>query len=83
MINSDFNTQPREGGCNKWDLIPLNDVTVSTHSRAEAAADIDKARDVLVRVSTHSRAEAAASLTAITAKQLMFQHTAARRRLHL
>ena len=63
------------------DLITLADV--STHSRAEAAAN--GSHYVAMKpicVSTHSRAEAAAmEVVNLTAQGLLFQHTAARRRL--
>ena len=54
-----FNTQPRGGGCLKYVLFVL-DYNVSTHSRAEAAANTDESDIFINVVSTHSRAEAAA-----------------------
>ena len=57
-----FNTQPRGGGC-LWcgfGLYLLD--TVSTHSRAEAAAAFRFHSKSVHIVSTHSRAEAAALL---------------------
>ena len=57
-------------------------VRVSTHSRAEAAADATEEATQKAKVSTHSRAEAAAQKTARIFFLLgQFQHTAARRRL--
>ena len=59
-------------------------LTVSTHSRAEAAAAIHNRFYPLIIVSTHSRAEAAAmAYCPHDTKLLKFQHTAARRRLPL
>ena len=57
------------------------DTVVSTHSRAEAAAINDPQFSYLLSVSTHSRAKAAAGATFESAATVMFQHTAARRRL--
>ena len=54
---------------------------VSTHSRAEAAAWRREVRKPCKKVSTHSRAEAAANCLAVKRNSLLFQHTAARRRL--
>ena len=56
-------------------------VTVSTHSRAEAAALILGATKEATEVSTHSRAEAAAKQPSRRLSNMQFQHTAARRRL--
>ena len=57
-------------------------LAVSTHSRAEAAAEIVRVRTPTYTVSTHSRAEAAAQETMFAAKPAAeFQHTAAQRRL--
>ena len=56
---------------------------VSTHSRAEAAANGDVIVLGGLAVSTHSRAEAAAcNCGCVRRLHLRFQHTAARRRLH-
>ena len=56
---------------------------VSTHSRAEAAAQRRCVECMAKRVSTHSRAEAAAEREFVRHTQkAAFQHTAARRRLH-
>ena len=54
---------------------------VSTHSRAEAAARHPAQLVQAFFVSTHSRAEAAAVLALLKNMGIMFQHTAARRRL--
>ena len=81
-INASFNTQPRGGGCSVTAPFLFWRLAVSTHSRAEAAA-----RHFLLlprprQVSTHSRAEAAACYMQITLLPfVLFQHTAARRRL--
>ena len=56
---------------------------VSTHSRPKAAAKFKvNYRDVYI-VSTHSRPKAAAKAIHINITQTVFQHTAARRRLHI
>ena len=57
-----FNTQPRGGGCFLFIFTILIDNSVSTHSRAEAAARPAERRAIKKEVSTHSRAEAAAIL---------------------
>ena len=65
-------------------LVELNliqNAFVSTHSRAEAAAGRTHPDRDLAKVSTHSRAEAAAYLKKYNIFFLLFQHTAARRRL--
>ena len=76
-----FNTQPHGGGCevrHKGGYARL----VSTHSRAEAAAKKNKTCDTVKHVSTHSRAKAAANCDIVHKIRFMvFQHTAARRRL--
>ena len=60
-----------------------NFVLVSTHSRAEAAA-LNHSTDIAFSlVSTHSRAEAAANDVDSAVSEEAFQHTAARRRLHI
>ena len=77
-----FNTQPRGGGC--FDRVRLyHQIDVSTHSRAEAAANHMHLVQFFFRVSTHSRAEAAASIIIQSSQSSAFQHTAARRRLRL
>ena len=40
-----FNTQPRGGGCETLDMLNINLYTVSTHSRAEAAAPYIKKQE--------------------------------------
>ena len=62
-------------------LICLLSIIVSTHSRAEAAATMRQPGRLCLRVSTHSRAEAAALCFPKNALYVLFQHTAARRRL--
>ena len=58
--------------------------TVSTHSRAKAAASVLKAESRLLYVSTHSRAKAAAIKLSWHYQVLKpFQHTVARRRLRI
>ena len=56
---------------------------VSTHSRAEAAAPFGACPCSAGKVSTHSRAEAAANDVDSAVSEEAFQHTAARRRLHI
>ena len=57
---------------------------VSTHSRPKAAAQYDAYERAVQNVSTHSRPKAAASIGLISVPMnSAFQHTAARRRLHL
>ena len=75
-----FNTQPPEGGCHDYILLP--DVfAVSTHSRPKAAGVLICLSVSQFAVSTHSRPKAA-GLSKIPIRQdLKFQHTAARRRL--
>ena len=78
-----FNTQPRGGGCFPFHYFYLSS-NVSTHSRAEAAArPCCRFYRRNATVSTHSRAEAAASWITLLHHLKLFQHTAARRRLHL
>ena len=55
---------------------------VSTHSRAKAAAFGDDEVVFILGVSTHSRAKAAARSRRLESLVPLFQHTAARRRLH-
>ena len=76
-----FNTQPREGGCLLSSLFPQN-IRVSTHSRAKAAANFPIMVAYCYLVSTHSRAKAAARSRRLESLVPLFQHTAARRRLH-
>ena len=54
-----FNTQPRGGGCIEQFRAKVI-IIVSTHSRAEAAANSSRVTPITGDVSTHSRAEAAA-----------------------
>ena len=55
---------------------------VSTHSRPKAAGCLVLHFYQFERVSTHSRPKAAVAAIASDAKIELFQHTAARRRLH-
>ena len=68
MVNC-FNTQPRGGGCviSYYDIV--DKAGVSTHSRAEAAAQKEEQKMENLTVSTHSRAEAAASFFINTHKK--------------
>ena len=56
-------------------------ILVSTHSRLKAAGYINKAKTATEAVSTHSRPKAAGVKFNNEQLELMFQHTAARRRL--
>ena len=56
-------------------------MAVSTHSRAKAAAGFGDDLEDGIKVSTHSRAKAAADFGKNMIDGLVFQHTAARRRL--
>ena len=42
LFNRCFNTQPRGGGCDGTPIPKVKVISVSTHSRAEAAADLKK-----------------------------------------
>ena len=75
-----FNTQPPEGGCRAL-LQGAVDLAVSTHSRPKAAARLRYRIKEQSLVSTHSRPKAAALRVARQAGFVVFQHTAARRRL--
>ena len=55
--------------------------SVSTHSRTKAAANNHKQLLQLKKVSTHSRTKAAAVSFVLSSILILFQHTAARRRL--
>ena len=64
-------------------LLPVDISTVSTHSRAKAAAVHQPGLYIPDGVSTHSRAKAAAPHYDVDVMGVfVFQHTAARRRLH-
>ena len=54
---------------------------VSTHSRPKAAGYPDLFNEEHTRVSTHSRPKAAGPKQKYELAKLLFQHTAARRRL--
>jgi len=56
---------------------------VSTHSRPKAAANNLKYKYQVNKVSTHSRPKAAAMHVPVVWPPVQFQHTAARRRLHV
>ena len=77
-----FNTQPPEGGCNEKESVAKR-VRVSTHSRPKAAGLNGVSLSKCRLVSTHSRPKAAVRKLAVIAFTLLFQHTAARRRLVL
>ena len=75
-----FNTQPREGGCLLSSLFPQN-IRVSTHSRAKAAAR-SRRLESLVPLFQHTAARRRLHFAPSSRSNLMkFQHTAARRRL--
>ena len=75
-----FNTQPPEGGCrvSKRDRYSSS---VSTHSRPKAAVLGGYLSSLSRSVSTHSRPKAAAIACQNSSMEMLFQHTAARRRL--
>ena len=59
----------------------LNHGIVSTHSRPKAAGDYQAAALHYLCVSTHSRPKAAGGICQVCKLLILFQHTAARRRL--
>ena len=76
-----FNTQPPEGGWKKVS-ISFSTCKVSTHSRPKAAGYSVHGDAARSGVSTHSRPKAAGQpLESDSRVSIMFQHTAARRRL--
>ena len=77
-----FNTQPPEGG---WSCFtPFSVMTgVSTHSRPKAAGFGGGGNDAGGVVSTHSRPKAAGAELVLMLLGMLFQHTAARRRLDI
>ena len=75
-----FNTQPPEGGW-KGDFHSSQPSKVSTHSRPKAAGYQHKYIASPEAVSTHSRPKAAGTSRELKEPFIMFQHTAARRRL--
>ena len=77
-----FNTQPPEGGCRHIKKVSRLHGSVSTHSRPKAAERIDSNLTGISIVSTHSRPKAAEKKSCLVFKCHLFQHTAARRRLH-
>ena len=79
-----FNTQPREGGCGwNWSAYRVKDTFQHTAARRRQLTSSWKGVLMLI-VSTHSRAKAAAPIP-FPAPEItgVFQHTAARRRLHI
>ena len=79
-LKKSFNTQPPEGG---WTMTlgQVEQVEVSTHSRPKAAVARGKELLAKIGVSTHSRPKAAGAYRPERFDNLLFQHTAARRRL--
>ena len=77
-----FNTQPPEGGWSATEPMKFG-TSVSTHSRPKAAVNRLFHWIHTRAVSTHSRPKAAVRKLAVIAFTLLFQHTAARRRLVL
>ena len=77
-----FNTQPRGGGCKNKEEIKLNDLPVSTHSRAEAAARTYQLIKICSKCFNTQPRGGGCFVHIHTGKvQKMFQHTATRRRL--
>ena len=76
-----FNTQPPEGGWDVFNALEAHSI-VSTHSRPKAAGHGRRGDARLKIVSTHSRPKAAGCVSyAGNTADVVFQHTAARRRL--
>ena len=83
VFRIDVSTHSRaEAAAPSYPLYHCATCGVSTHSRAEAAAITFLFNHRKQIVSTHSRAEAAAKNFLICDICCVFQHTAARRRLH-
>ena len=77
-----FNTQPPEGGWLVCKVISYKLLFVSTHSRPKAAGNPCRNVKKHSKVSTHSRPKAAGEWQdSANLSRLLFQHTAARRRL--
>ena len=77
-----FNTQPPEGGWLARIAAISTKCNVSTHSRPKAAGHCTKQDRQACFVSTHSRPKAAGNIVLCRHYQMIvFQHTAARRRL--
>ena len=77
-----FNTQPREGGCFMVGKISKITPDVSTHSRAKAAAlSTCKTTALLPSFNTQPREGGCGRRQINLEGKIMFQHTAARRRL--
>ena len=73
------NSRPKAAGSNLPIFCPLDDV--STHSRPKAAGRKIISLCVIIAVSTHSRPKAAVQRFCLSVKDVLFQLTAARRRL--
>ena len=76
-----FNTQPPEGGWLAINPTCGTIVKVSTHSRPKAAGFSAEWAQSITVVSTHSRPKAAGVKWRRAKYDILFQHTAARRRL--
>ena len=77
-----FNTQPPEGGCFDWHICFVTICMVSTHSRPKAAAISATLNKIMMWRFNTQPPEGGCRHGAQTAhRQLLFQHTAARRRL--
>ena len=74
-------SRPKAAGSNLPIFCPLDDV--STHSRPKAAGRKIISLCVIIAVSTHSRPKAAVQRFCLSVKDVLFQLTAARRRLVL
>ena len=78
-----FNTQPPEGGCFDIVFVDYIGIMVSTHSRVEAAASLKVIiSSVLNGFNTQPRGGGCEANIPLIKGANMFQHTAARRRLH-
>ena len=73
-------SRPKAAGMNSLDAL-VDIVSVSTHSRPKAAGKIDVKNITGKKVSTHSRPKAAGARADRYRYAVLFQHTAARRRL--
>ena len=81
VVQNCFNTQPRGGGCLPPCLTSCIKLCFNTQPRGGGCNLSYKRINDVFYVSTHSRAEAAAVIYLIIVYDLLFQHTAARRRL--
>ena len=78
-----FNTQPPEGGCVDYFANMLLNGKVSIHSRPKAAAGWDiPSVEAVKRFNTQPPEGGCDELNNFAGSLAMFQHTAARRRLH-